>query len=201
MTRISRRTILGAGAIAIPLSPALAQEAVRLRGDIVSLDGDVLTVAARDGARSEVRLTEPLTVAALRRVELSEIGVGRALGVVAEPGADGTLRAIAITVLPPGMRITERQDPWDLAPNTSMNNGAVEAVMESSSGRDVTLRILGRQVPVRITSETALVTPIPAARTDLVAGVRVFINASRGADGRLTATRVTVGKDGVLPPI
>lgn len=207
MPILSRRVALGGAAIlgtaALRLPAALAQGAAppRVRGTIISREGSLLTVATRDGGRTVVTLTEPLTVVALRRVALPEITNGSALGVVAEPGADDELRAVAITVLPPGQRIREVQEAWDLAPNTSMNNGAVEAVMESRDDRVVTLSIFGRSVRVRITPQTALVMPIPASPADLAPGTVVFINAVRGEDGRLSASRVTVGKDGVLPPI
>lgn len=207
MPILSRRIALGGavmlGAAALRLPEALAQGAPppRVRGTIISREGSLLTVATRDGGRSVVTLTEPLTVVALRRVALPEITNGSALGVVAEPGADDELRAVAITVLPPGQRIREVQEAWDLAPNTSMNNGAVEAVMESRDDRVVTLSIFGRSVRVRITPQTVLVMPIPASPADLAPGTVVFINAVRGEDGRLSASRVTVGKDGVLPPI
>ena len=207
MPILSRRIALAGavllGASALHLPGALAQGAAppRVRGTIISREGSLLTVATRDGGRAVVTLTEPLTVVALRRVALPEITNGSSLGVVAEPGPDDELRAVAITVLPPGQRIREVQEAWDLAPNTSMNNGAVEAIMESRDDRVVTLSIFGRSVRVRITPQTALVMPIPASPADLVPGAVVFINAARGEDGRLSAGRVTVGKDGVLPPI
>ena len=201
-----RRDVLGALAflgLAVLRGPAALAQAVaptRLRGTIAALEGNVLTVATREGGRATINLTEPLTVAALRRVTLAEITAGTSVGVVAEPDADDGLRAVAITVLPPGVRINERQVAWDLAPNTSMNDGPVEAVVESGSGRDLTLRINGRTVKVRVTPETPLVMPIAAARTDLVPGAAVFINAVPGANGQLSAARVVVGKDGVAPP-
>lgn len=207
MSILTRRAALGAGALlgasASRLAAARAQGAAppRVRGTVVAREGNLLTVATRDGGRAVVTLAEPLTVVALRRVALPEITNGSSLGVVAEPGPDDELRAVAITVLPPGQRIREVQEAWDLAPNTSMNNGAVEAIMESRDDRVVTLSIFGRSVRVRITPQTALVMPIPASPADLAPGTVVFINAVRGEDGRLSASRVTVGKDGVLPPI
>ena len=161
----------------------------------------MLTVATREGSSVAVALTEPLAVSALRRVALGEITPGTSVGAVAAPGADGELRAVAITVLPPGARIIERQVAWDLAPGTSMNDGPVEAVVQDSAGGVLTLGINGRSVRLRVGADTPLLMPIPAARADLVPGAAVFINAARGADGALSAARVTVGKDGVVPAI
>jgi hypothetical protein len=81
-----------------------------------------------------------------------------------------------------------------------MNNGAVAGVMQRADGQELTLSINGRAVPVRIDGRTALVRPVAASREDLRPGAAAFVTATRGEDGRLTATRVTVEKDGVAPP-
>ena len=216
MLPFTRRALLGGAALlalaASPLGRLLAQQPApaagtptRLRGRITGLDGATLRIATREGGTAEVTLAENATVSALRRVALADITAGTSVGAVAEPldapGAEGALKAVAITVLPPGMRITERQVAWDLAPGTSMNDGPVEAVVESAGGRDLRLSIHGKPVLLRVTPETPLLMPIPASRADLVAGAAVFINAMQGADGRLSAARVIVGKDGVDPAI
>ena len=207
MSSLSRRFTLGLGLAAVSAAPALAQSGparpgpLRIRGTILQLEGDALGIATRGGERVIVNLADNATVAALRRVALSEITPGTAVGVVAEPGPDGELRATAITVLPPGMRITELQNAWDTAPGATMNNGPVEAAVDSGNGRDLTLSILGRRVLVRVPAETPLLMPVPAARSDLVPNATVFINATRGEDGRISANRVTVSKDGVAPVI
>lgn len=202
MSNLSRRSTMGLGLVALAATPALAQQGpVRIRGTILQIEGNALGVAARDGARVIVNLTPDATIAALRRVTLAELGSGANIGVVAEPDSDGGLRATAITVLPPGARINQYQGAWDTGPQSSMNNGVVEATVESGSGRDLTLSIQGRAVRVRVPAETPLLMPIPAARADLVPNATVFINATRGEDGRISANRVTVSKDGVAPVI
>jgi hypothetical protein len=208
MLPLTRRALLGGAALLAlstsPLLRALAQPAgtpQRIRGRITALDGQVLRVTTREGAAVAITLAEAVAVSALRRVSLADITPGTSVGAVAEPGADGALKAVAITVLPAGMRITERQVAWDLAPGTSMNDGPVEAVVEGSAGRELTLSIHGKSVPLRVTPETPLLMPVPATRADLVAGAAVFINATAAADGQLSAARVTVGKDGVDPAI
>lgn len=204
MPPLSRRAALAFG-LGVAALPARAQPAApaptRIRGTILELDGNALGVTTRANERVVVFLTENTPIAALRNVALSEITTGTAVGVVAEPGPDGALRATAITVLPPGMRITELQNAWDTAPDATMNNGPVEAVVDSGTGRDLTLSILGRRVLVRVPADTPLRMPIPATRTDLRPHATVFITATRGADGRLVASRVIVGKDGVDPVI
>lgn len=203
MPILSRRCALALGLAVLSGIGARAQGAgpVRIRGSIIGLDGNMLAVTTRSGERVTVSLAEDAAISALRRVALAEITPGTAVGVVAEPGPDGELRATAITVLPPGRRITELQTAWDTGPNASMNNGPVEAAVDSGSGRDLTLSILGRRVLVRVPEGTPLLMPIAASRADLVPGATVFISAMRGEDGRLSASRLTVSKNGVAPVI
>lgn len=193
---LSRRGAL-AGAALLLAWPATAQvPGERLRGRILGLAGDTLRVALRDGAEVSVRLGDA-PIAALRRVPVTELAAGTRLGVVAEPWDDG-LRAVAVTVLP-ATATRDFQSGWDLTPTSSMNNGAVSAVVARAEAHELALSINGRDVPVRIDARTAIVQPIAAARSDLVAGAAVLVAATR-AEGGWVATRVTVEKDGVAPP-
>ncbi|WP_431281268.1 hypothetical protein ACQW02_17915 [Humitalea sp. 24SJ18S-53] len=196
---LSRR-LTALGLAVLPFA-AFAQGAgpARIRGTIVSFEAGQLTIATREGGRATVTLPETAPVSALRRVALSEVTPGTFLGVVAEPGPDGGLQAIAISVFPPGARGREFQSAWDLGPNTSMNNGAVEAVVENANGREITMTILGQSHRVAITPRTALLMGIPATRADLVPGAAVLVVGTRAEDGRITVDRMQVGRDGVSP--
>jgi len=197
MPKLTRRGVI-VGLSALPASLAVAQPApFRIRGRIQAVDGALLTIAAREGGAVAVRLGDA-TVVSLRRVSLAELAPGTRLGVVAEPAGEG-LRAVAVTVLPP-TATRDFQSPWDLSEGSSMNNGAVSAVLQRAQGAELVLSINGRDVPVRIDEGSALVRPVPAAREDLRPGAAVFVNAAREADGTLVAQRVTVEKDGVAPP-
>ena len=201
MPRLTRRACLAVALLGTwRPGPGLAQAELqlRLRGRIARLDGEVLVVATRDGGEASVQLPEAVSVTALRRVPLAELTPGTPLGVVAEP-VEGGLRAVAVTVLPP-TATRQFQSPWDLSAGSSMNNGAVEAVVQQAGAQELVLTINGRSVPVRLDEGTALVRPVPAGREDLRPGAAVFVAATRAADGRLVATRVTVEKDGVAPP-
>jgi len=205
MSHPSRRAalaVLAAAAGSLRPRSASAQAAaqqVRVRGTIAVLQGEILTVTTRDGGRAEIALPDAASVSALRRVPVSEIVPGTLLGVVAEPGVDGELRAVAITVLPP-TATRQFQAPWDLGPDSTMNNGPVSAVAQASDGHVLTLSIQGRDVRVQVDAQSALVQPVAAGRADLKPGAAVFVAATRGDDGKLTATRVAVERDGVVPP-
>jgi hypothetical protein len=198
MRILFRRAALAATIGVLGLGAARAQPAPeRLRGRIAGVEGDLLRIATLDGGQAVARLGEA-PVSALRRVPIGDLAAGTNLGVVAIAEADG-LRAIAVTVLP-ATATRQFQSPWDLGPDSSMNNGAVAGVMQGAQASELTLSINGRAVPIRVDDRTAIVQPIPATRADLKPGAAVFVFGSRGADGVVAATRVTVEKDGVAPP-
>ena len=202
-----RRCLVLAAGVMLAL-PAVARgqaqppAPTRVRGKIVAFDAPMLTVEAPDGARLAIRLADRPVVGAFRRIALADIAAGSFIGTTAEPGADGRLEAREVHVFPEAMRGTgEGHHPWDLGAGSTMTNGTVEAVVEGTAGRDLNIVYHGRKVVVHVPATTPIVTPAPASTSDLVPGARVFVSAARDGEGRLSATRVTVEKDGVAPPM
>jgi hypothetical protein len=174
----------------------------RIRGTIASLAGQTLSVATRQGTRVDVTLNEPLSVAAVKRFELSDIGSGTYVGIATRTGSDGVMRALEVLVFPEAMRgAGEGHYPWDLEPGSMMTNGTVTGTVQGRSGRELSLAFKGANNTIVVPPEAPVVTFIPAERADLKPGVPVFLIATTGADGKLAASRVTVGKDGVAPPM
>jgi len=173
----------------------------RVRGTIAALDGGVLTVNSRDGEKLSIRLGEPLTVAALRRVELSSVTPGTYVGIASRP-ASGRADALEVLVFPEAMRgAGEGHYAWDLEPGSMMTNGTVTGTVTAAAGQDLTVKAKDSDNPIHVPPSAPVVTFVPASRDDLKPGARVFLTATRGADGQLSAARVTVGKDGVDPPM
>ncbi|MFH5925249.1 hypothetical protein [Roseomonas xinghualingensis] len=201
---MNRRCILLAlTGLALARPPALAQAAPRrIRGTIEGLSGRDLTIATREGGRETVRLAENPAVSALRRLELSAITPGSFIGTAAEPGPDGVWRALEVLVFPEALRgAGEGHYAWDLTPSSTMTNATVDSVVEGNDGRSLTLTARGQQVRVMVPPDVPVVTPIPASMEDLKPGAQVFIIAAQAADGTLSANRVTVARDGVVPPM
>ncbi|MFC7735594.1 hypothetical protein ACFQX4_06980 [Roseomonas sp. GCM10028921] len=202
MTR--RRILLAATALSLAgLSRARAQGAPRrVRGTIAGLSGRELTVTTREGGTAAIRLAENVSVSALRRVELASVTPGTYIGTAAEPGPDGVWRALEVLVFPEAMRGTgEGHFAWDLTPTSSMTNATVDSAVEGNDGRSLTLTARGQRVRIVVPPDAPVVTPIPASIEDLRPGAQVFLVATPGPDGSLTAARVTVARDGVVPPM
>jgi hypothetical protein len=197
--------LLAAGLAACMLTmTAWAQTAPpsRIRGTVASLDGQILTVTTREGAPASISLPETLNVVSVKQVPLSGIAPGTFIGTAAQPGPNGTLQALEVLVFPEAMRGTgEGHYDWDLAPGTTMTNANVAAAVESTSGRELTLSYKGGQVTVVVPPDVPIVTPVPAARSDIKAGAKVFVVATKNDDGTMMARFVAVEKDGVAPPM
>jgi hypothetical protein len=83
-----------------------------------------------------------------------------------------------------------------------MTNANVTAVVDAKTGRDLTLTYQGGSQQITVPTDAPIVTFAPAARADLKPGAYVLIFAATpNAEGKLSASRVTVGTNGVNPPM
>ena len=204
---MSNRFKTGVAAIAfLFLTQAFAQtpevKPVRIRGEVVSLSGDMLTVHRRSGDTVTVELKSDVPIGAVKNITLSDIKPGAFIGTAATPGADGKLTATEVLVFPESARgMGEGHYDWDLAPNSTMTNANVDAVVEGTSGRDLKLSYKGGSNSVTVPANVPIVTFTAAARSDLIAGKKIFIVATPIDAGRFAAQRLIVEKDGVAPPM
>ena len=196
---------LFAAALALCLAgSALAQTAptVRIRGTVAALSGQTLTVNGRDGQKVEIALADTLTVVTVKKVDLASIVAGSYIGTATRTGADGKPQAIEVLVFPEAMRgAGEGHYAWDLEPGSMMTNGNIDGVTAAAVGRDLTVSYKGEKITVHVPADVPVVTFAPAEKADLKVGAPVFLTATKAADGHMTAARVTVGKDGVAPPM
>jgi hypothetical protein len=184
---------------------ALAQDKppVRVRGEITAVDGDRLTIAARDGSTVQVRLAPEHRVTAVLPADLESVEAGTFVGTAAVPQPDGRLRALELVIFPEEMRGTgEGHYPWDLAPESSMTNATVAATVSEAKGEVLTLTYPDGERTVVVPPEAPIVTLAPGDDGLLRPGNHVFIGrASAQPDGTLSAGSVAVGKDGLVPPM
>ena len=191
----------------LPLSHAQAPQGkpVTIRGKITAVEGLSLKVATSGGEVS-VRFPEDVRVGGVAAAQLSEITAGNYVGTTAVKQADGNLKALEVHIFPETSRGTgEGHRPWDLQPGSTMTNANVEQVeqvaVEKVQGQMLTLSYKGGQQKVFIPPGTPIVKNVPGDRSLLKAGTGVFIPAVQSEDGTLTATRITVGVGGIMPPM
>jgi hypothetical protein len=202
---MNRRMLL-VFAAAVPLAGgAFAQSAggtpARLRGKVDAVSEDAIQLTLRNGAKAEAKLPANVRVVWLTVAQPSEIKEGSYVGTAAVPQADGTLKALEMQVFPPSMRgIGEGSRDWDLVAGSSMTNGTVGSLV-AANGRTITITYKGGEKRVVVPDDVPVVTYELADRTALTVGVNVLINGTRAADGTVTAASVSVGKNGLVPPM
>ena len=188
---------------------ALAQQApapMRVRGQIEKVDGNTLTVKARDGATMAVNVPDNVRVTGLVKASLTDIKPNSYIGVTAMPQPDGSQKAIAIHIFTEAQRGTgEGHRPWDLRPGSTMTNAAVETTATGVDGQVLTVKYKSadktEEKKVVVPPDAAIVAFQPGEKSELKSGAQVIILVQKQADGTLTAPSVNVGRDGVTPPM
>ena len=206
MCKLTRRAV-GAAAFGLILatSIAFAQQAktVRVRGTVEAADGPVINVKARDGKTYEIKLTDNAAVRGIVKASLSDIKENSFIGVTGMPQADGTQKAVEIHIFPEPMRGTgEGHRPWDLMPNSTMTNATVTQMVKSVQGDEITLKYKDGEKKIHVAPDTVVVTYVPGDKSELKPGAKIFIAAAiQKDDGTLEAAAVSVGRDGITPPM
>jgi hypothetical protein len=202
-----RKTVLSATfvfAAALTVTSALSQTPqVRVRGAIESVDGQMLTVKARDGAAVKIKLADNAPVRSVAKASLNDIKPGSFVGITAMPLPDGTQKAVEIHIFPEAMRGTgEGHRPWDLMPNSTMTNATVDSQVAVSDGQKLVLKYKDGDKTFVVPSNVIVVTFAPGAMSDLKPGAIIFVGgATKESDGTLDAPNITVGRNGVNPPM
>ncbi|MGA2488345.1 MAG: DUF5666 domain-containing protein [Roseiarcus sp.] len=201
------RSPLIAAALLLALSaPAWAQATppAALRGIIerVAPDRESFDVKTRDGAEKTLRLAADAKVARVAAASLADVKPGVYVGVAAAPGDDGTLKALEVHIFPESMRgVGDGHRPFDLAPGSTMTNGAVNARVEQVDGPQIVVAYNGGQQTITVDKSTPIVAIEPGGLGDLMAGAAIVARGSVGEGGAYEARSVVVGVNGVTPPM
>lgn len=200
------KSAASATAFLLMSSIAIAQQtsdAVRVRGTIESKDHQTLNVKARSGETLKVKLADNAPVRAVVKAPLSDIQPGSFVGITAMPQPDGTQKAVEIHLFPEAMRGTgEGHRPWDLMPNSTMTNATVATEVASNNGKTLVLKYRDGQKTFEVPPNVTVVTFAPASDADLKPGEKVFsATASKLPDGTIVASNMTVGRNGLNPPM
>ena len=195
--------LVAAAVLALAAQAGAQQPATkRIRGDVVAIEGTKLQVRTREGSVADIDLDEKYAVTAVVRIEPSAIARGSFVGTASMPDADGTLRALEVLVFPESARGSgEGHYPWDLQPGSMMTNATVAEVVDTGAGRRMTLRYKDGEKIVTVPPAAPVVTFQPGSREMVVPGAHVILTATVKPDGTLAATRMSVGKDGLVPPM
>ena len=159
---------------------ASAQE--RVRGVITAVKGDVITAGGKQvkvGDKTEIVYAQPIL--------LGDIKPGDFLGVTSMKSADGKLTAVEVRRFP--KPISPGHRPFDGRDDQTMTNATVEAIVQASSGRELTMAYQGGTQKIVVPESASVSTLVPGKRDQLVVGAPV--NLTHDAGG--VALRIQVG--------
>jgi hypothetical protein len=199
------RPLIAVAVVVVSSLYAVAQQPPspsRVRGAIEAVDGDVLAIKSRSGEDFKLRMTGDMQVVGIVKIALSDIKVGSFIGTTTVPGPDGTNNAIEVHVFPENMRGTgEGSRPFDLKPNSTMTNATVAESVVGNDGHTLMVKYKDGEKKVLVSPDTPVVTYVPADRSELKPGARIIAFFKKLPDGSFEATRVSVGRDGLTPPM
>ena len=195
MKQLGLLVVLALGVLVTTVADA---QTARVRGTITSVVGDTLSVRSREGENLALQMPDNVAVAVAKAIKFEDIKQGDYVGATTRRQPDGSMVAIEVHYLPPAA--AAGQTPWDLEPGSTMTNANVTASVAATGARELTLDYKSGSQKIIVPESAALVRAVPGTRADLKAGEYVFVIVQKGADGKLTAPRVQVSKDGVKPP-
>ena len=199
------RPLIAAAMVAASVFGAIAQQPptpTRVRGTIEGVDGDLLVVKSRSGEDVKLHLTSDAKIVGIIKISLADIKLGSFIGTTTVPGADGRQNAVEVHVFPEDMRGTgEGSRPYDLKPNSTMTNATVAEQVAGNDGQTLMIKYKDGEKKVTVGPDTPVVTYVPGEKADLKAGAKIIAFIKQLPDGSYETNRISVGRDGLTPPM
>ncbi|MEE7491018.1 metal ABC transporter permease [Methylobacterium oryzae] len=219
------------GLLAVTTGAQAAPKVERLRGTVEAVSGGGFTLKTLDGAAETVALAPDAKVSWVVPSSLDAIKDGVFIGTATKGEPPVALEVVLFPEAMRGTgeghydwdmipdrtaggapvrsamtNGTVKADLRSTAPDaprvkSAMTNGTVKA---TGGGAERTLTVdygQGQSLQVLVPPQAPVVSFEPATASAVAPGAKVFVIAARGDDGRFTARRVAVGKDGLTPPM
>ena len=171
-----------------------------MRGTVDSVDNNTLNFTTRAGAHQSIALTDKTGVRLVSKTDIASIKSDSFIGSAATPQADGSLKALEVTVFEPSLKGSgEGHYGWQNADGSTgtMTNGTVGKV-SNAKGRTLTVSYKGGEKQLVVPDDVPIAY-VEAGKTEqLVKGAKVVVFP---ADDGKSARGVAVGKDGFQPPM
>jgi hypothetical protein len=199
------RPLIAAAMLVASSLLAIAQQPptpTRVRGTIDGVDGDVLLVKSRGGEDVRLHMTGDMRVVGIVKISLADIKLGSFIGTTTVPGPNGSQNAVEVHVFPENMRGTgEGSRPYDLRPNSTMTNATVAETVAGNDGQNLVIKYKDGEKKVVVGPDTPVVTYVPADRSELKPGAKIIAFVKQLPDGSFETNRISVGRDGLTPPM
>lgn len=171
-----------------------------MRGTVDGLDNNTLSFTTRSGAHQTIGLTDKTGIRLVSKANIDSIKADSFIGSAATPQADGTLKALEVTVFEPSLKGSgEGHYGWENADGTTgtMTNGTVGKLAQTN-GRTLTVNYKGGEKQVVVPEDVPIAYVEAGKSEQLVKGAKIVVFPAE--DGKI-ARGVAVGKDGFQPPM
>jgi len=191
---------VGAAIAASTVGTAPAQpHLTRIRGTIEKIDGSVLSVFARELGEIKLTVAPGAQIFGVVKATLSDVKPNSFVGVGAMPQADGSQKAIQLTIFAESMRgLGEGFRPW-AQPGSTMTNGTVDTTIAAVEGQVLTVRYKNGEQKIIVTPDSTIRAYVASDKSELKPGANISTFATKRPDGTFEASRVSVGRDGIAP--
>lgn len=205
---VASLTFLAVLPLAWAQTSAPSNPTVRVRGTIEKVEPASITVRERSGEVITLVRPADMAVSEVLPLKLADIRPGSYVGTAAMPQADGTQLALEVLVFPEAARGTgEGHFPWDLQPQSTMTNATVADLVAAPAsvpgGQKLLLKYKDGEKTVIVPPTAPVVTFKPGKEDEnalVIPGAKVMITA-QVRDGKPTALRMIVGRNGFAPPM
>ena len=181
--------------LALPVAaqpPAPNPANVRVTGVVAVVAPQSLTIRSADGVDTVVSLSPATSVVVTRPVDPETIKPGSfvATANLDQPNGDG--KSIELRIFEPGSRAGEGNRP--MKPGQMMTNGTVSAANKSTAGRELDVQYPGGVRHIVVPPDVQVIGSFPAGRDAIRLGLTATAQATRGPDGVLVATRISLAQ-------
>jgi hypothetical protein len=175
---------------------------VRVRGEVVSFEGQMLTVKTKNGEMTQVTVPANARISSLTRANFADIKKGDFVASAGIRQKDGTLRAVELRIFPEEMRGRgEGYRPFRGGPDSTMTNATVDLIVGSIDNRTLKVKYPGGEKTIVVPEDAPVMRQEVGDKSLLTPGAHVSVTARKDPNGQITATRISVGKGGLVPPL
>ena len=202
MKHLTRSSLAGSFALAFVGSMVFAQEPIRLRGTIERIEGPIFVLKTRYGAQVKLTIADSPELIAAVKSSITDIKLGTFIGSIAKLQPDGTQRATEVHIFPDSMRTITEDLSRDLTSQNQITNANVENIVAGADGHLLTVKDKHGEKKLLVSMDAPIVTFVSGDKSDLKAGVAIFVPDAKKEPGGLLQTSVIIyGRDGLAPPL
>src|SRR5919106_6755682 len=207
--------LLGVALLAVCLAQGVASaaegEPYHLRGTLVGIDDELLTVMNDDEETFEVAMAEDTGVFAVTPAKWSDIHPGQFVGITSVESGDQRV-ALEVHIFAEDLRGTgEGHYPWDLVNDPNMMTNATVAEIKEVSPAERQLRLTYKEGEgdaaqgEQVITVPDFVDVVFLAKSEdpglIVPDRRVFLLVRDSGQGPPAAIAIAVGLEGAIPPM